>query len=80
MSVDLIGFLGVVLVAYVVPGPDFLVVFRSAVEHPSKGRAAALGAQAGLCVHMLAAAIGLSVIAARSPVVYDTSNSWEPPT
>ncbi|MFG3250284.1 LysE family translocator [Streptomyces sp. NPDC048187] len=73
MSVDLIGFLGVVLVAYVVPGPDFLVVVRSATEHPAKGRAAALGAQAGLCVHMLAAAIGLSVIAARSPVVYDTN-------
>ncbi|MFD3547457.1 LysE family translocator [Streptomyces sp. NPDC058655] len=71
MSVDLIGFLGVVLVAYVVPGPDFLVVLRSATEHPSKGRAAALGAQAGLCVHMLAAATGLSLIAARSPTVYD---------
>ncbi|MFC9847960.1 LysE family translocator [Streptomyces sp. NPDC060223] len=71
MSVDLIGFLGVVLVAYVVPGPDFLVVLRSATEHPSKGRAAGLGAQAGLCVHMLAAATGLSLIAARSPMVYD---------
>ncbi|MFE7854534.1 LysE family translocator [Streptomyces sp. NPDC057403] len=71
MSVDLIGFLGVVLAAYVVPGPDFLVVLRSAAEHPLKGRAAALGAQAGLCVHMLAAALGLSLIAARSPVVFD---------
>ncbi|MBM4832668.1 MULTISPECIES: LysE family translocator [Actinomycetes] len=71
MSVDLIGFLGVVLVAYVVPGPDFLVVVRSAAEHPAKGRAAALGAQSGLCVHMVAAAVGLSVLAARSPVVYD---------
>ncbi|MEV5803309.1 LysE family translocator [Streptomyces collinus] len=71
MSVDLVGFLGVVLVAYVVPGPDFLVVVRSAAEHPAKGRAAALGAQSGLCVHMLAAALGLSLIAARSPVVYD---------
>ncbi|MFJ2821874.1 LysE family translocator [Streptomyces toxytricini] len=71
MSADLIGFLGVVLVAYLVPGPDFLVVVRSAADHPSKGRAAALGAQAGLCVHMLAAVVGLSVIAARSPVVYD---------
>ncbi|WP_031079132.1 LysE family translocator [Streptomyces sp. NRRL S-118] len=70
MSVDLIGFLGVVLVAYVVPGPDFLVVVRAAAEHPSMGRAAALGAQAGLCVHMLAAAAGLSAIAARSPSVY----------
>ncbi|MGW2618342.1 LysE family translocator [Streptomyces sp. NPDC001500] len=72
MSVDLVGFLGVVLVAYVVPGPDFLVVVRSATEHPAKGRAAALGAQAGLCVHMLAAAVGLSLIAARSPAVYGT--------
>ncbi|MFC7987681.1 LysE family translocator [Streptomyces pilosus] len=71
MSADLIGFLGVVLVAYLVPGPDFLVVVRSAAEHPSKGRAAALGAQAGLCVHMLAAAAGLSVVATRSPMVYD---------
>lgn len=71
MSIDLVGFLGVVLAAYVVPGPDFLVVVRSAAEHPAKGRAAALGAQSGLCVHMLAAALGLSLIAARSPVVYD---------
>ncbi|MEU9298209.1 LysE family translocator [Streptomyces sp. NPDC048266] len=72
MSVDLVGFLGVVLVAYVVPGPDFLVVVRAAAEAPSKGRAAALGAQAGLCVHMFAAAIGLAVVASRYPVVYDT--------
>lgn len=72
MSVDLVGFLGVVLVAYVVPGPDFLVVVRSATAHPAQGRAAALGAQTGLCVHMLAAAAGLSLIAARSPAVYDT--------
>ncbi|MCT9089910.1 LysE family translocator [Streptomyces sp. ASQP_92] len=71
MTVDLVGFLGVVLAAYVVPGPDFLVVLRSATEHPAKGRAAGLGAQAGLCVHMLAAATGLSLIAARSPVAYD---------
>ena len=71
MTVDLVGFLGVVLVAYLVPGPDFLVVVRSAAEDPSRGRAAALGAQTGLCVHMLAAAAGLSAIATRSPVVYD---------
>ncbi|MFI2719073.1 LysE family translocator [Streptomyces collinus] len=71
MTVDLVGFLGVVLVAYVVPGPDFLVVVRSAAENPSKGRAAALGAQTGLCAHMLAAAAGLSAIATRSPAAYD---------
>ncbi|MEV4947373.1 LysE family translocator [Streptomyces sp. NPDC053755] len=71
MSVDVVGFLGVVLVAYVVPGPDFLVVVRAAAEDPSKGRAAAWGAQAGLCVHMLAAAFGLAVVAARSPLLYN---------
>ncbi|MFD5231827.1 LysE family translocator [Streptomyces qaidamensis] len=69
MTVDLVGFLGVVLVAYAVQGPDFLVV-GSAAEDPSKGRAAALGAT-GLCVHMLAAAAGLSAIATGSPAVYD---------
>ncbi|MBT3162803.1 LysE family translocator [Streptomyces sp. Vc74B-19] len=70
MSVDLTGFLGVVVVAYLVPGPDFLVVVRSAADSPARGRAAALGAQTGLCVHMLAAAAGLSLVAARSPAVY----------
>ncbi|MFD9321667.1 LysE family transporter [Streptomyces sp. NPDC060053] len=34
------------------------------------GRAAALGAHTGLCVHMVAAAPGLSVVAARSPVAF----------
>ncbi|MEU6394011.1 LysE family translocator [Streptomyces sp. NPDC046939] len=72
MSVDLLGFLGVVLVAYLVPGPDFLVVVRCAAENSAKGRAAALGAQSGLCVHMGAAVVGLSVIAARSAMVFQT--------
>ncbi|MFG3102881.1 LysE family translocator [Streptomyces sp. NPDC048182] len=70
MSVDLAGFLGVVLLAYLVPGPDFLVVVRAAAQRASVGRAAAVGAQAGLCVHMCAAAMGLSVIAARSAVAF----------
>lgn len=63
---DLAGFLGVVLLAYLVPGPDFLVIVRAAARRPALGRAAAYGAQTGLCVHMCAAALGLSVIAARS--------------
>ncbi|MFP8940341.1 LysE family translocator [Streptomyces fenghuangensis] len=70
LSVDLVGFLGVVLLAYLVPGPDFLVIVRAAVLRPALGRAAALGAQTGLCVHMFAAALGLSVIAARSPTAF----------
>ncbi|MDQ0791796.1 LysE family translocator [Streptomyces sp. B1I3] len=70
MSVDLAGFLGVVLLAYLVPGPDFLVIVRAAARRASLGRAAALGAQSGLCVHMCAAALGLSVIATRSAVAF----------
>ncbi|MGW0330322.1 LysE family translocator [Streptomyces sp. NPDC003011] len=70
MSVDLVGFLGVVLLAYAVPGPDFLVIVRAAARRPALGRAAALGAQAGLCVHMGAAVLGLSVIAAGSALVF----------
>jgi threonine/homoserine/homoserine lactone efflux protein len=70
MSIDFVGFLAVVLLAYVVPGPDFLVVVRAAAWRASLGRAAALGAQTGLCVHMWAAALGLSVIAARSAYAF----------
>ncbi|WP_433543985.1 LysE family translocator (plasmid) [Streptomyces sp. CA-294286] len=72
MSANLAGFLGVVLIAYVVPGPDFLVVVRAAAQRPALGRAAALGAQSGLCVHVLAAALGLSVLAAQSAAVFTT--------
>ncbi|MFF1449858.1 LysE family translocator [Streptomyces sp. NPDC058274] len=70
MSVNLAGFLGVVMLAYLVPGPDFLVIVRAAARRPALGRAAALGAQAGLCVHMCAAALGLSVIATRSALAF----------
>lgn len=70
MSVDLAGFLGVVVLAYLVPGPDFLVIVRAAARRASLGRAAALGAQTGLCVHMCAAALGLSALAARSALAF----------
>ncbi|MEV0123659.1 LysE family translocator [Streptomyces sp. NPDC050703] len=70
MSIDLAGFLGVVVLAYLVPGPDFLVIVRAAARRASLGRAAALGAQAGLCVHMCAAAMGLSAIATRSALAF----------
>ncbi|MEU3341442.1 LysE family translocator [Streptomyces sp. NPDC006668] len=65
MSVDLVGFVGVALLAYLVPGPDFLVIVRASVRRRALGRAAALGAQTGLCVHMCAAVLGLSVLATR---------------
>lgn len=66
------AFLGVVVAAYVIPGPDFAVILRSATGGARPGAAAALGAQGGLCVHMLLAALGLSVLLAHSPQALNT--------
>jgi threonine/homoserine/homoserine lactone efflux protein len=60
-------FVLVVLAAYVVPGPDLAVILRSATRGRRAGFAAAAGAQTGLCVHMLLAVVGLSVVLARHP-------------
>jgi len=67
MGIHWWGFLGVVVVAYAIPGPDFAVILRSATRGWRTGMAAALGALTGLCVHMLIATVGLSVLLARSP-------------
>ncbi len=67
MGIHWWAFVGVVLVAYAIPGPDFAVILRSATRGWRTGMAAALGALSGLCVHMLLAAIGLSLLLARSP-------------
>lgn len=67
MGIHWWAFIGVVVVAYAIPGPDFAVIMRSATRGWRTGMAAALGALAGLCVHMLVAAVGLSVLLARSP-------------
>ncbi|MEJ7634919.1 LysE family translocator [Aeromicrobium sp.] len=67
MGIHWWAFLGVVAVAYAIPGPDFAVILRSASRGWRTGAAAALGAQAGLCVHMLVATAGLSVLLAQSP-------------
>lgn len=70
MSFDLVGFVLVVLAAYLIPGPDFLIVTRFSLQSRSDGRAAALGALSGLCVHMLVAALGLSALAANASTVF----------
>lgn len=67
MGIHWWAFLGVVVVAYAIPGPDFTVILRSATRGWRTGMAAALGALTGLCVHMVIAAVGLSVLLARSP-------------
>ena len=67
MSVDLLGFVVVVLAAYILPGPDFIITTRHAAISSAAGRAAGYGAQAGLAVHMLVALAGLSALLAHSP-------------
>lgn len=59
------AFFGVLVVAYLVPGPDFAIILRHATRHWQQGVAAAIGAQAGLCVHMALAVLGLSLVLAQ---------------
>lgn len=66
MSIDLVGFIAVVAIAYLLPGPDFLVVTRHSAVSSAAGREAALGAQSGLCLHMAIAAAGLSALLIHS--------------
>ncbi|MDP3894653.1 LysE family translocator [Nocardioides sp.] len=72
MDISWWAFVGVVLVAYLVPGPDFLVIMRAATRGTRPGIAAAVGAQVGLCAHVVLAVIGLSVVLARHPEVLTT--------
>jgi threonine/homoserine/homoserine lactone efflux protein len=54
MSVHWLPFLGVAVLACVIPGPDFAVIMRASVVSRPAGLAAMAGTQCGLCVHMLA--------------------------
>lgn len=67
MGINWWAFLSVVLVAYAIPGPDFAVILRSSTRGWRTGFAASLGALTGLCVHLLLAVVGLSVLLASSP-------------
>lgn len=67
MSINWPAFLAVVAVAYLIPGPDFAVILRQATRTARAGVMAAIGAQTGLCVHLLLAVVGLSAVLARYP-------------
>lgn len=55
------------LLLNIAPGPDsILIMTRSATQGWCAGSAAALGVGAGTCVHVLAAALGLSALLAAS--------------
>jgi len=64
----LAAFVAVCLLAYVVPGPDWMVVLQRSARGTRDGALAALGVQAGLCVHMAAAAAGVSALVLSSAV------------
>lgn len=67
MDINWLAFVGVVAIAYFVPGPDMAIILRAATRGWRPGAAAAAGAQAGLCVHLGLAVAGLSVVLARYP-------------
>lgn len=67
MSINWSAFFAVLVVAYLIPGPDFAIILRQATRAWRSGVLAAVGAQTGLCVHMLLAVVGLSAVLAQHP-------------
>jgi RhtB (resistance to homoserine/threonine) family protein len=64
---DLTLFIVSGLLLNIAPGPDSLLIMaRSATQGWRAGSAAALGIGAGTCIHVLAAALGLSALLAAS--------------
>jgi len=64
------AFLGILLVTYVVPGPDFLVVSTAALRSARAGFWTTVGVLCGLAVHTSAAVLGLSMLVASSQVAF----------
>lgn len=64
------AFVAICMVAYVIPGPDWMVVLRQSAHNRRAGFVAALGVQSGLCVHMAAAAIGVSALVLSSATAF----------
>ena len=63
MTVELvIVFLGVCLLAYVTPGPDWFVIMRYTALSRRSGFISALGVQTGLAAHIIAAALGVTAV------------------
>lgn len=69
----LLAFSAAAIVLIVVPGPAVLyIVGRSVSQGRSHGLVSALGVAGGGCVHVLAAAAGISVVIARSATAFTT--------
>lgn len=60
-------FLGLVLLSYISPGPDTVMVLRASARGNRIGLLAAAGALVGLTVHMIVSAVGLSALLVALP-------------
>jgi threonine/homoserine/homoserine lactone efflux protein len=71
-TATLIAFAAAALALVVIPGPNLIYIITRGIQ---QGRRAALvsslGVQAGMVVHTVLAALGLSALVASSPVLYD---------
>jgi threonine/homoserine/homoserine lactone efflux protein len=63
----LLGFIGVAVIAYLIPGPDWLMVMRGATDGAWNGVRTGLGTQAGLLLHGALATVGISALIAAAP-------------
>ncbi|WP_150460120.1 LysE family translocator [Nesterenkonia ebinurensis] len=71
LSVEtILVFLGVCMIAYITPGPDWFVVMRHSASTRRSGFVSALGVQAGLSVHMVAAAVGVTAVVLASATAF----------
>lgn len=66
----LAAFIATCVVAYIVPGPDWVVVLQRSAHGAKPGFVAGLGVQTGLVVHMTAAAVGVSAVLLSSAVAF----------
>ncbi len=66
----MVAFVAICLLAYVVPGPDWVVVLRRAARSGRAGALAALGVQCGLVVHLAAAVLGVSALVLSSATAF----------
>lgn len=74
MPVDASTLAAFALVAFAIviaPGPDTVLILRSAVSAPGAGYAAVMGIQFGLLIHTAFAVFGLSLLIAGSPVLFN---------
>lgn len=66
-----VAFVGVAVLAYITPGPDWFVVMRHTTSGRRSGFVSALGVQTGLAVHMSAAALGVTAVLLASATTFN---------